>query len=175
MTAPTLQSLRDSLATAQQSLPGGEVVVTMPVANLLAVLERIEGAESRVAEMGAEVERLHALNAKLSAALAESEQQRKPHTLDEDEYRVLWRMAEANLKQGAVETEELITRRAEVEQLRQKNDQLKAMLGNDGRCPSCYHVRHTCLDPNSECVCNGPNECRARRLARYGRVNVLGE
>ena len=44
---------------------------------------------------------------KLAAALAASEQGRAPTTLGDAEYRVLWRHAEANLRQAAVEVERL--------------------------------------------------------------------
>jgi hypothetical protein len=58
----------------------------------------------------------------------------------------------------------------EIERLTDENERLRATLGTDGRCPSCYHVRHTCADPESRCVCEGPSECRQRRVAYFGRM-----
>lgn len=52
------------------------------------------------------VRRLATEVGRLSAALAASVAARTPLTLDDSEYRVLWRLAEANLVQGAQEIEE---------------------------------------------------------------------
>jgi chromosome segregation ATPase len=76
---------------------------------------------TELAQVAAERDEAATLNAQLRAALAESEQRRKPHTIGEDEYRVLWRMAEANLRQAAADHDKVAAERdaalAKVERL----------------------------------------------------------